>query len=394
MSERNYYASCNRGLEPAVAQELGALGAADIVAGRGGVAFRGDLRTGYLACLWLRSAIRVQEEILEARVRDAVDLYEAVGFVDWDRWLTPDQTLAIYASIRDNPEFRHSGFVALRAKDAIVDQQREKHGKRSSVDTHMPDLPLKLVLKRDKLLLYRDFAGVSLHKRGYRPVQVKSPLNEATAAGLLLLSDWDQASPLVDPMCGSGTFLIEAALMASDFAPGLLRTFPFEFWVDFDEALWNSLLDEARGRVKQSLGFPIAGADRHPGAIAIAGESAYAARVDHLVTFEIADARVWKPATPPAFVVSNPPYGERLDAAEDDPEDAWRALGDFLHGQCSGAEAWLLSGNKSLTRHLRLRTSGRTPVMNGPIECRWLKYELRSKSDGPKSDGPKPDGAE
>jgi len=380
MTQRTYYAACNRGLEPAVTQELEALGMAEVRTGRGGVAFRGDLRAGYLACLWLRSAIRVQEELLDARVRDAVDLYDAIGSVDWDRWLTTDQTLAIYASIRDNPEFRHSGFVALRAKDAIVDQQRTRHGKRSSVDTHMPDLPIKLVLKGDRLLLYRDFAGVSLHKRGYRPIQVKSPLNEATAAGLLLLSGWDKASPLVDPMCGSGTFVIEAALMASDFAPGLMRTFPFEYWLDFDLPLWTSLLDEARGRVQKSLPFPLAGADRHPGAIGIANESAYTARVDHLVTFDHCDARVWQPKTHPAFVVANPPYGERLSAEEDDPEDAWRALGDFLHGQCSGAEAWVLSGNKALTRHLRLRATSRTPVMNGPIECRWLHYELRERS--------------
>lgn len=377
MTQRNYYASCNRGLEAAVAQELEALGMAGVLAGRGGVAFRGDLRAGYKACLWLRSAIRVQEELLDARIRDADDLYDAVGSVDWDRWLTTDQTLAIYSSIRDAPEFRHSGYVALRAKDAIVDQQRERHGKRSSVDTHLPDLPLKLVLKRDRLLLYRDFAGVSLHKRGYRPIQVKSPLNEATAAGLLILSGWDKASPLVDPMCGSGTFVIEAALMASHYAPGLMRTFPFEFWVDFDDGLWDSLLEDARGQVKQRLDFPLAGADRHPGAIAIAKESAYAARVDHLVTFEHCDARVWVPKTPAAFVVSNPPYGERLSAEDDDPEDAWRALGDFLHERVSEAEAWVLCGNKALSRHLRMRASGRTPVMNGPIECRWLRYEVR-----------------
>lgn len=378
MSERTFYAVCGRGLEPALRGELEALGLGGLHEARGGVSFRGTVDDGYRACLWLRSAIRVQEQLIDTAVHDAIDLYDAVRAIDWDAYLPTDQTFAIDASIRDNPEFSHSGYTALRAKDAIVDQQRERHRARSSIDTQLPDVPLKLVLQRERLRLYRDYAGISLHKRGYRPVQVKSPLNEATAAGLLLLSGWDGASPLVDPMCGSGTFLIEAALMASDHAPGLLRTFPFEFWVDFDEAVWNGMLDEARARRKTKLGFALAGADRHPGAIGIAKESAQLARVGELVSFHVAQAGAWEPPMPPAFVVTNPPYGERLGRDDaDDLQSSWHDLGTFLHERCSGAEAWVLSGNKALTRHLRLRTSQRVPVMNGPIECRWLRYLLR-----------------
>ena len=378
MSERTFFVACGRGIEPALRGELEALGMAGIREARGGVSFRGTVLDGYRACLWLRSAIRVQEELLDARVRDAVDLYDAIQELDWDGWLTPEQTLAINATIRDAPEFSHSGYTALRAKDAIVDQQRERHGRRSSVDTQLPDLPLKLVLQRDRLRLYRDYAGISLHKRGYRPVQVKGPLNEATAAGLLLLSGWDKASPLVDPMCGSGTFVIEAALMACDYAPGLLRTFPFEFWVDFDEAGWNGLLEEARARRKEKLGFALAGADRHEGAISIAKESAQLARVGELVEFSVAEAASWEPPVSPSFVVTNPPYGERLGGEdEEDLQASWHDLGTFLHERCPGADAWVLSGNKALTRHLRLRATQKIPVRNGPIECRWLHYELR-----------------
>ena len=378
MTEHTYFVACGRGLEPAVVGELQALGMASVVEERGGASFRGTQRDAYRACLWLRSAIRVQELLLDASVYDATDLYDAIAEIDWDRYLTPEQTLAVDATIRDAPEFSHSGYTALRAKDAIVDQQRERHGTRSSVDTQLPDLPLKLLLQRDRLRLYRDYAGVSLHKRGYRPVQVKSPLNEATAAGLLLLSGWDQASPLVDPMCGSGTFVIEAALMASDHAPGLLRTFPFEFWVDFDEPTWNELLDEARARRKTKLGFALAGADRHAGAISIAKESAQLARVGELVSFHVAEAATWTPPMQPAFVATNPPYGERLEHDDDEELEAcWRDLGTFLHERCPGANAWVLSGNKALTRFLRLRATKRIPVRNGPIECRWLHYELR-----------------
>jgi putative N6-adenine-specific DNA methylase len=377
MSERNYFAACGRGLEPALVEELAGLGFASIVERRGGVAFRTDLTGGYRACLWLRSAIRVQEELLDTRVHDTDELYEVIYNLDWNRWLAPDQTLAIDASTRDAPPFRHSGYTAMRAKDAIVDQQRQRHGRRSSVDTHTPDVPLKLVIQENHLLLYRDLAGSSLHKRGYRPVQVKSPLNEATAAALLLRSGWDRASPLVDPMCGSGTFVIEAALLATDRAPGLDRTFPFEAWVDFDRDAWSALRAEARARIRPELGFLLAGADRHPGAVAIAKDSAVRAQVDHLVSFRQAEARTWQPSTPPAFVVTNPPYGERIGQDDEDREDSWQALGVFLRAQCPGAEAWILSGDKDVTRHLRMRTSARVPVMNGPIECRWLRYLVR-----------------
>lgn len=379
MNERLFFVACGRGIEPALCGELEALGFGDVREARGGASFRGTVLDGYRACLWLRSAIRVQEELLDAHVRDAVDLYDAIQEIDWDAYLTPEQTLAINATIRDNPDFSHSGYTALRAKDAIVDQQRARHGTRSSVDTQMPDLPLKLVLQRDRLRLYRDYAGISLHKRGYRPVQTKGPLNEATAAGLLLLSGWDKASPLVDPMCGSGTFVIEAALMACDYAPGLLRTFPFEFWIDFDEAAWNALLEEARGRRKAKLGFALAGADRHPGAISIAKESAQLARVGELVSFHVAEAAAWEPPMQPALVATNPPYGERLGDDDEDLQGSWHDLGTFLHERCAGADAWVLSGNKALTRHLRLRATQRIPVRNGPIDCRWLHYELRSR---------------
>ena len=383
MTQRTWFVACGLGLEPAVESELHEIGAAEVVALRGGVGFRGDLRMGYRANLWLRSAIRVQEQLLDTRIHDTEDLYAAVAGLDWEQWMTPDQTLAVFASIRDAPAFSHSGYVALRTKDAIVDQFRARHGRRPSVDTHMPDLPIKLFLQGDHLRIYRDFSGVSLHKRGYRPVQVKSPLNEATAAGLLRLTGWDRASPLIDPMCGSGTFVIEAAMLAADHAPGLLRTFPFEYWIDFDAPLWETLLDEARERARSSLDFPLAGADRHPGAIGIAEESAYTARVDHLVTFRCADVRDLAPPFAPGIVVVNPPYGERIGRDDDDLLASWQELGAFLRERCAGATAWVLCGDRDLTRHLGLKTSARVPVMNGPIECRWLRYDIHAKDGLP-----------
>jgi putative N6-adenine-specific DNA methylase len=372
----SYFAPCTLGLEEALASELDALGAQQVESRPGGASFRGDRRLGYAANLWLRSAIRVQEELLAAPAAGRDALYEAVGQLDWRRYLGVEQTLAIDASVRDSA-ITHSGFAALTAKDAIVDQFRAALGRRPSVDTTRPDLPLKLVLVRDRLTLYRNLSGTSLHKRGWRPVQVKSPLNEATAAGILILSGWDRASPIADPMCGSGTFLIEAAGLASDRAPGLQRTFAFQLWPDFDAALWSDLRAEAVARARRTLPFVLEGADRHAGAVGIAQQSAEAAGVAGLLRLRVAGAAEWQPSHTPAAVFCNPPWGERLGEGEDLAQ-SWRDLGLFLHERCAGARAFVLCGNPELTRHLGLRAGRRWPVMNGPIECRLLEYEVRA----------------
>lgn len=379
MSPATYFAACTRGIEPALAAELTTLGAEDIEERAGGVAFRGTVELGYRATLWLRSAIRVQQELTAARAGNADELYDAVTVLPWERWISPDQTLAVHASTRDTPNLRHSGFVALRVKDAIVDRVRGKRGRRPSVDPKHPDVPVKAVIHRGRLLLYRDLAGSSLHKRGWRPVQVKSPLNEATAAGLLLLSGWDRAAPLVDPMCGSGTFLVEAAWMAMDRAPGLSRSFAFEHWIDLDAQCWGDLRAEAQARLQPRPDVHLEGADLHGGALGLAARGAQAAGVDGLVRFTKYDARDFEPATPPGVVVVNPPYGKRL-GQEEALVDSWKSLGNFLHRHCPGSTAWVLSGSKPLTRFLGLRTSRRIPVMNGPIECRWLRYDIRPRS--------------
>jgi putative N6-adenine-specific DNA methylase len=384
----DFFAACSLGLEPALAEELRGLEALgggpvlDIDLRRGGVAFRGDRQTGYAANLWLRSAVRVQEELWNGTATTTDALYEQVRKLDWDRWLRPAQTFAVLATARDS-QLGDPRFCALRVKDAVVDAQRDRHGKRSNVDPRRPDVPLKLVVQREQVRLYRDWSGVSLHRRGWRPIQVKAPLNEATAAGLILLSDWDRKSPIADPMCGSGTFVIEAAQIAARRAPGLGRSFAFEGWPDSDRRLWDEVREAARDAAHPSVGFPLVGADHHPGAIALAKRGAADAGIGGLVQFTACSAREWTPPLPPAAVFVNPPYGERLEG--DDAAalaDAWSALGNFLHQQCGGATAWVLCGNKALTRHLGLRTNRRIPVRNGPIECRWLRYEVRAKTSG------------
>src|SRR5687767_10352682 len=241
-----YFATCARGLEPILADELRALHAADVEPGRGGVAFAGDAALLYRANLWLRTAVRVLRPILTAHVESPDELYAAVQTIDWSEHLTPEHTLAVDCNVRDS-RITHSQYAARRVKDAICDQFVAKMGRRPSVDTERPTLGFNLHVYRDHALLSLDSSWDSLHKRGYRPVLTKAPLNEALAAGLVLASGWNGEAPLVDPMCGSGSLPIEAGWIATRRPPGLTRKhFGFMGWMDFDVGLWTAVRDEAR----------------------------------------------------------------------------------------------------------------------------------------------------
>lgn len=376
----SYYVACTLGLEEVLATELRGIGATDVVLRRGACSFTGAQPLAYRACLWLRSAIRVQEELTRGRARDRDELYALAGTVDWSRSITHLQTLAIDGSVRDSFA-NDTRYPVLVVKDAICDQFRAAHDKRPDVARDRPDLPIKLVLQGDEAILYRELGGEPLHKRGYREIQHKSPLNEATAAGLLLLTDWDRRSPVCDPMCGSATFLIEAAWLATDRAPGLGRSFAFERWRDVDLAAWRAIYDEAEARAAAGADRcpPLCGNDRHPGAIALAQKALAAAGLGGRIQLTHGDARDYAPPFPPQLVVTNPPYGERLQADPASLEDTWRALGQFLHERCGGASAYVLCGNPELTRHLGLRASQKFPVRNGPLDCRWLRYEIEAR---------------
>lgn len=377
MSFHRYYAACTLGLEKALYNELRALGADNVEQRRGACSFTGDRAMGYAACLWLRSAVRVQEELIRGPAHDRDELYRLASAVDWTRSITYLQTLAVDGSVRDSFA-NDTRFPGLVVKDAICDQMRDRFGKRPNVEKDRPDLPVKLVLQGNEAILYRELGGAPLHKRGYREIQHKSPLNEATAAGLLLLTGWNRQTPLCDPMCGSATFLVEAAWLATDRAPGLGRSFAFERWKDVDVDAWRKLFDDAEARAQRGASKlpPICGNDRHPGAIAIAQQALAAAGLAGRIEVHQGDTAEFVPPTRPEIVVTNPPYGDRLQSDPAALEQSWSALGRFLHTQCQGAVAWVLCGNADVTRLLGLRATEKLPVKNGPIDCRWLKYEV------------------
>jgi len=373
-----HLAQCTRGLEEVLATELRELGAESTTIVAGGVLFPADMKLACRATFWLRSAVRVLAPVVSGRVTDFDQLYQLAAKARWEDLIGTRRTFAVQATLSNAP-FTDRHFAGLRVKDAVVDRIRDRRGSRPDVERHDPDVPLKLVVRGEEAHLFRDLAGDSLHRRGYRPIQVKSPLSEAVAAGLLLLSEWDRASPLLDPMCGSGTFVLEAAALAADRAPGFARFFSAERFPDAEPALWKELRAEAADRLKSSLPFRLLGVDRHAGAVGIAKESARNGEMSHLVQFKIGDAIRFEPPYPPSVVVANPPWGERMGEGEE-LIASWRALGTLLR-RCPGATAYVLSGAPELTRHLGLRSSQRWPLRIGPLEARWLRYEIRERTD-------------
>jgi putative N6-adenine-specific DNA methylase len=345
------------------------------------VAFAGDQTLLYRANLWLRTAIRVLKPILEATVTSPDELYDAVRRLDWSRYLTPQHTLAVDCNVRDS-QLTHSKYAALRTKDAICDQFVERSGRRPNVDVNEPMVGLNLHIYRDQAVLSLDSSGESLHKRGYRPIQTRAPLNEALAAALIRLTGWRGETAFVDPLCGSGTLPIEAAWMALRRPPGLTRRrFGFQGWMDFDVALWTTLRDEARRGVRKSLPAPVVGSDVRSDAIGLATRNARAAGVGHVLDFsrrDLADFR--PPSEPPGTLLCNPPYGERL-GEESQLRSLYQTLGQALGQHCAGWNAFVFTGNTRLAREIGMMPTQRTSLFNGKIPCSLLQFDLRESSD-------------
>ena len=369
-----YFATCARGLEKILAEELRQLRADDVEPGRGGVRFYGDLALLYRANLWLRTAVRVLMPILEAPVQSTDDLYIAVQSIDWSRYMTPEHTLAVDCNVRDSA-ITHSMYAALRVKDAICDQFVAKCGKRPSVDTETPMVGLNLHIYQDEAVLSLESSGESLHKRGYRTVLAKAPLNEALAAGLIQLTGWRGDVPLVDPMCGSGTLCIEAAWLALKRPPGLTRRrFGFMGWMNHDVGLWTAVRDEARRQVAKQLPAPILGYDVRRDAMHFSETNACAAGIGHLLQFKLRDVSKFSPPEgPPGILICNPPYGERI-GEEQELKGLYTTLGEVFRERCQGWTMWVFTGNAFLARQIG-KPAHVIDLFNGKIPCRFLRYE-------------------
>ena len=368
------FATCARGLETVLTEELTALGAAGVAPGRGGVQFLGDLPLLYKANLWLRTAIRVLWPVLDAPVTSPDELYEAVQTIDWSRYMTPEHTLAVDCNVRDS-KLTHSKYAALKVKDAICDQFLAKSGKRPSVDVEQPMVGLNLHVYQDQAVLSLESSGESLHKRGYRPILTRAPLNEALAAALVLMTGWRGDTPFADPLCGSGTLCIEAAWIALRRPPGLTRRrFGFMGWMNFDVGLWTELRDQARRQVLQRLPEPICGSDQRRDAIEFSRGNARAAGIGHLLSFEVQDLGDFRPPEgPPGVLLCNPPYGERI-GEEKELKGLYHEMGQVFQEVCQGWKVFVFTGNAFLARQIDLKPVRQIHLFNGKIPCRLLEY--------------------
>jgi 23S rRNA (guanine2445-N2)-methyltransferase / 23S rRNA (guanine2069-N7)-methyltransferase len=367
-----FFATCAKALEPLVAAELRALGAADVVETRAGVSFSGTLETAYRACLWSRIASRILLPLATVEAPDDGALYDGVRTIRWTEHVGPDDTIAVDAN------------HALKIKDAIVDQIRDETGRRPSVDTDAPDLRINVYEHASRATISIDLSGDSLHRRGWRAVGVEAPLKENLASAILTLADWPARAlagdPLCDPMCGSGTLPIEAALIAADEAPGLQRArFGFHGWRGHDAALWQRLTDEAHAR-KRPIASKLFGFDEDARAVKIARDNARRAGVGEAIDFRVVKlADATPPAEQPGVVVMNPPYGERL--GETLALGAlYEQIGSILRHRFTGWHAWVLTSNPELQKKIGLRTSQKHVLFNGPLECRLLDLPIAAEA--------------
>ena len=381
-------ATCSRGLEEVLAGELRALGAKNVAPGRGSVGFSGDLRTVYEANLSLRTAMRVLVPAVRGLLRSRQDLYELAASVAWDDVLAPGQSFAVEVVGR-HPAFRKTTFAGQVVKDAIADRLRELRGSRPNVDRDDPDVRLHLrLVEKGPSTLSLDSSGEPLSHRGYRPRGGPAPLAETLAAGVLLVAGYDGSQALLDPMCGTGTLVVEAALIATRTPPGLHRPFAFERW-----SLHNQLIfEEVARRVSHGhrhAPAPIVGRDRDERAVNATRRNLKAAGMGRWVDLECRDAlELDLPWGSGGFVVTNPPYGKRVGEVED-LGSLYRRLGDRLKGHAPGATAWILCGEPRLAKQIGLKPARRIPLYNGPIDCRLLKFELYegSKKHKPNEEG-------
>ena len=356
------------GLEPVLAKELAQLGANDVQVGRRMVSFKGDKELLYRANFQLHTAIRILKPIKHFRALSADDVYEGVKDIDWSEYIANDKTFAV-DSVVFSEEFRHSKFVAYKVKDAIVDQFRERTGKRPNISITNPDIHIA----EDQCTLCLDSSGESLHRRGYRQESVEAPLNEVLAAGMILMTGWQGETDFIDPMCGSGTLLIEAALIARNMAPGLFRKeFAFEKWPDFDADLFDKIYND--DSQEREFNHHIYGYDVDIKAVNTARLNAKAAGLTSDITVEERDFKDFTQPKNKSIMVTNPPYGERISTP--DLLGTYKMIGERLKHQFTGNEAWILSYREECFAQIGLKPSIKIPVFNGSLECEFRKYQM------------------
>jgi len=379
MTEKNkekFFAPCPRGLEQVLASEVAALGATDIVPAEGGVGFAGTLATAYAANLHSRIASRILWQVGSGRYRNEEDIYRGVHALDWNAYFDPGLTIRVNVASVGSP-LTSLEFITLKIKDAACDKFREQTGKRPDVDTAVPDVRIHAFLERERFTLYLDTSGDPLFKRGSKLMAGEAPLRENLAAGILTLCGWTPEQPLLDPMCGSGTLLIEAAQIARGIPPGYKRHFAFQKLKNFDAAAWKRLTTEAEAGIKATAPAGIFGGDLYGDALKLARTNLEAAGLADSVSLKQVNILEIAAPAESGVLVTNPPYGVRLGEL-DELAAFYPKLGDELKKKFAGWRAYLFTADMRVPKLIGLQPSKRTPLFNGPLECRLYEFKMVS----------------
>ncbi|MFN0039563.1 MAG: class I SAM-dependent RNA methyltransferase [Burkholderiales bacterium] len=377
MTDNNFhrfFAPCPRGLENILRVELEGLGGTELSVGEGGVGFRGPFSVVYSANLHSRIASRVMWQVGAGRYRNEEDIFRGALALDWPRMFAPDRSIRVKVSAISSP-LRSLDFVTLRIKDAVCDKFRERTGARPDVDTAQPDVRIHAFLEADRFTLYLDTSGEPLFKRGVRTFSGEAPLRENLAAGILRLAGWSPEIVLLDPMCGSGTFLIEAVQMALAIPSGHRRKFGFEKLLGFDAATWARIQSAAESSIKSTISLPIHGSDLKGDALKLARQNLEAAGLSGTVQLKQANVLEISAPAEQGLLISNPPYGVRVGEKES-LAAFYPQLGDALKKKFPGWRACLFTGDLRLPKLIGLSPSKRTPLYNGALECRLYEFKL------------------
>lgn len=374
----HFFAPCPRGLESALAAELETIGAGTIKISNGGVQFQGNWHTCYQINLKSRIASRVLWQVAQKPYLNEEDIYATAYALPWNEWFSPKLTIRVNLAAIKCP-LRSLDFITLKIKDAVCDKFRKTNNKRPSVNTLQPDIRIHGFLEAQKFTLYLDTSGDALYKRGYRKTSGEAPLKENLAAGILHLSGWQPGTPLLDPMCGSGTFLLEAAQITLNIAPGSKRSFAFEKLKQFDQKYWQQLKETAIAAQHPPSPQPIYGSDLYGYALADAKTNLETAGLENLIHLKQANILEISAPEPYGILVTNPPYGVRIGELETLIE-FYPKLGDTLKQKFTGWNAYILSADPALPKTIRLSTSRRTPLFNGALECRLFEYKMKTGS--------------
>ena len=361
-----------KGLEEVLATELVAMGANNVQLQRRAVSFTGNKELMYKANMQLRTASRVLKPIAAFKALNPDEVYEQVKKIDWEKYMSVDTTFAIDSTVFSD-EFRHSMFVAYRVKDAIADRFMEKQNKRPSVRLDNPQLMINIHIAQNQCTISLDSSGESLHKRGYRVAQTDAPLNEALAAGMLLMSGWEGKTDFIDPMCGSGTLLIEAALIALNIPPGVFRReFAFEKWSDFDSELFDDVYND--DSLERPFEHKIYGSDISPLAIKIADKNVRSAGLNKYIELKVLPVQQLEAPSDHCMMVTNPPYGERITSP--DIFGLYASLGTVLKHKFAGSSAWVISSHEECLDKIGLKPSKKVQLLNGSLDCLYCQYEI------------------